>query len=99
MRTSNWGRGPGHSRKKRAANPSDGTEPSTADRQPIDKDDGVGLPISSGSCDLIRCGMAATQNVEHPERGELNVCSFHARKIKMLSRIRNYESVSGVAQE
>ena len=38
--------------------------------------------IDTGTdCDISLCGAAANEHVEHPQRGEMEVCGYHARQI------------------
>lgn len=32
-------------------------------------------------CSLLSCGEPADRTVEHPDRGTMDVCSWHARQI------------------
>jgi hypothetical protein len=34
-----------------------------------------------GTCDLVGCAHGAEFDVDHPNRGVLRVCSYHARTI------------------
>lgn len=40
------------------------------------------------SCEISLCGSPACEHVEHPQRGEMVVCEFHARRIKALPKWR-----------
>lgn len=39
-------------------------------------------------CEIDLCGMAATETVEHPQRGEMTVCQTHAKRIQALPKWR-----------
>jgi hypothetical protein len=34
------------------------------------------------SCEVARCGCGVVFTVDHPQRGELGVCDYHARQIR-----------------
>lgn len=42
----------------------------------------------SHACEIALCGMAATETVEHPQRGEMAVCQTHAKRIRALPEWR-----------
>jgi hypothetical protein len=33
------------------------------------------------TCELVACGHTADFHITHPDRGEMSVCSYHARTI------------------
>lgn len=33
------------------------------------------------ACEVVRCWAESTFTVEHPQRGELDVCDYHARQM------------------
>jgi hypothetical protein len=33
------------------------------------------------TCELVGCGHTADFNIQHPDRGEMIVCGYHARTI------------------
>lgn len=35
-------------------------------------------------CNLLSCGEPADSTVEHPERGPMDVCRWHARQIRRI---------------
>ena len=37
-------------------------------------------------CDITLCGIEASETVDHPQRGEMDVCQMHARRICRLPR-------------
>lgn len=40
------------------------------------------------SCEITLCGMAAAETVEHPQRGSMDVCQTHAKRIRALPNWR-----------
>ena len=36
----------------------------------------------SETCECVRCGHHATFDVDHPQRGDMAVCSYHARQMR-----------------
>lgn len=39
-------------------------------------------------CEIKSCGATASEDVDHPQRGEMNVCQTHAKRIKALPEWR-----------
>lgn len=35
-------------------------------------------------CEIDLCGMVASETVEHPQRGDMDVCQTHAKRIRAL---------------
>ena len=39
-------------------------------------------------CDIELCGMPVHETVEHPQRGDLDVCQTHSKRIRALPKWR-----------
>lgn len=46
------------------------------------------MNVHEQTCKISLCGMSATETVEHPQRGGMDVCQTHAKRIRALPNWR-----------